>query len=180
MFDTDAGDKLSQALSENSENIVIIASEDAPVISKTIVDLSRLSRKYDIKVFGYSTIRDNDNLDPKYFFDLGLTLYSPYRIDYSGRNVIQFNSEFRKKFLTEPVEKSYAWQGYDITYYFLSGLAMHGRKFIEHPEIHNPLLLQTDYDFIRIGADGGFENHKLFLVRYNKDYDLNIVEENIH
>jgi hypothetical protein len=92
--------------------------------------------------------------------------------------VKQFNSDFSNKFLTQPSEMSYAWQGYDITYYFLSGLAIHGKDFLAHPVIHNPDLLQTEYDFIREEPENGFENQKLFLVRYTKDYEVKLVEEN--
>ena len=178
MFDNDSINRLSHALSEQSKNIVIIASEDAPVISETIQDVQGLSKKFDIRVFGYPAMRDIDNLDPKYFFDLDLLVYSPYWLDYTKKDVKKFNSDFRQKFLTEPSEKSYAWQGYDIAYYFLSGMAMHGKDFIAHPEIHYPDLLQTDYDFIRKQAGDGFENQGLFLVRYTKDYEVKLVEEN--
>ncbi len=177
MFDNDSGSRIAQALSDKTENIVIIATEDAPVISKAIVDLHNLSRRYDIKVFGYSELSENDNLDPKLFFDLGLMLYAPSHIDYSAGNVVKFNSDFRKKFLAEPVEKSYAWQGYDIGYYFFSGLAMHGRKFIKDPSVHNPILLQTEFNFLRRQPDDGFENQKQYLIRYTKDYEVNVAEE---
>ena len=73
---------------------------------------------------------------------------------------------------------SYAWQGYDIAYYFLSGLAIHGKDFILHPEIHNPDLLQTEYDFRRKQITDGFENQKLYLIKYKKDYEIELVEEN--
>ena len=55
---------------------------------------------------------------------------------------------------------------------------MYGKDFIAHPEIHYPDLLQTEYDFIRKEAGDGFENQKLFLVRYTKDYEVKLVEEN--
>ena len=71
MFDNDSINRLSHALSDKSKNIVIIASEDPPVISETIHDLHSLSRKFNIKVFGYPVMRDLENLDPKLFFDLG-------------------------------------------------------------------------------------------------------------
>jgi hypothetical protein len=104
-------------------------------------------------------------------------IYSPYWIDYSKQDVLRFNSDFRQKFHTEPSEISYAWQGYDIVYYFLSGLAMHGKEFIAHPEIHNPELLHTEFDFRRKSYNDGFENEKLFLVRYTNNYDLELVNE---
>ena len=177
MFDSDSINRLSHALSDRSKNIVVIASEDPPVISETIIDVHSLSRKFDVKVFGYPVMRDLVILDPKYFFDLGLMVYSPYWIDYSKSSVMQFNSDFRQKFLTEPTEKSYAWQGYDIAYYFMSGLAMHGMEFIKHPEIHRPELLETDYDFVSNSADRGYENRNLFLIRYTKDYEVERVDE---
>ena len=176
MFDNDSINRLSHTLSERSKNIVIIASEEAPVISETITGIHDLSRKFDVKVFGYPAMRELDNLDPKYYFDLDIIMYTPYWINYSNKNVQQFNTTFRHKFLTEPSEKSYAWQGYDIAYYFLSGLAIHGKKFLANPEIHNPILLQSQYDFVRKEQNDGFENQKLYLIRYTKDYEVKLIE----
>jgi LysM repeat protein len=178
MFDNDSINRLSQALSEKSKNVVVIASEDAAVISKVIMDIHGLSRKYDVTLLGYPAIRDLENLDPKYFFDLDIMVYSPTWIDYSKKDVKQFNSDFRNKFLTEPVPKSYAWQGYDIAYFFLSGIALYGKDFLAHPEIHNPDLLQTEYDFLRKKGGDGFENQKLFLIRYTRDYEVKVMEGN--
>jgi hypothetical protein len=72
---------------------------------------------------------------------------------------------------------SYAWQGYDIFYYFVSGLAIYGKEFLSHPEIHNPDLLHTEFDFRHKTNNDGFENQKLFLIRYSKDYDLELVTD---
>jgi LysM repeat protein len=177
MFDNDSINRLSHALSEQSKNIIIIASEEAPVISETIMDIHSLSRKFDIKVFGYPAMRDLDNLEPKYFFELGIMVYASSWIDYSNADVKKFNSDFRHKFITQPTEKSYAWQGYDLAYFFLSGLAMKGKDFLANPEIHNPDLLQTEYDFVKNNTADGFENQKLFFIRFTKDYEVKLVEE---
>jgi LysM repeat protein/ABC-type branched-subunit amino acid transport system substrate-binding protein len=171
-FNNDSINRLSHALSDQSDNIVIIASEEAPVISEAIDQVSSLSRKYSIKLFGYPVIRDLDRLDQKVLFDMSVMLYSPYWIDYSRNTVKQFNADFRRAFNTQPLERSYAWQGYDIAYYFMSGLAMHGTNFIVHPEMHYPELLQTDYDFRRNNSGDGFENLRLFLIHYTKNYDV--------
>ena len=176
-FDNDSINRLSHALSEQSKNIVVIASEEAPVISETIIEVHGLSRKFDVKVFGYPVMRDLDDLVSKYFFDLDIMVYSPFWIDYTRKDIKQFNSDFRQKFLTEPLEKSYAWQGYDIAYYFLSGIAIHGKDFISHPEIHNPDLLETEFDYVRKENGAGFENQKLFLIRHTKDYEVKLVDE---
>lgn len=177
MFGTDSINRLSHALSANTKNTVIIASEDPPVISETLQDIHGLSRKFNVSVFGYPVLRELDNLDPKYLFDMNMQIYSSSWIDYSREDVLQFNSDFRRKFLTEPTEKSYAWLGYDILYYFLSGLAVHGNNFVLNPQIHFPDLLESEYNFVRTTTGDGFENKKLFLIRYTKDYDVKLVEE---
>jgi LysM repeat protein len=176
-FGIDSINRLSLSLSDNKKNTVIIASEEAPVISETIMDIHGLSKRFNIEVYGYPFMRTIETLEPRYFFDLNILLYTPYWIDYSKNDVKQFNSYFRQKFLTEPNETSYAWQGYDITYYFLSGLALHGKDFIANPEIHNPDLLQTEFNFARDWSVDGFENHKLFLIHYTKNYDIELIDE---
>jgi LysM repeat protein len=176
-YGLDSVKRLNQSLSEKGGNVVIIASENPPVMSEAIMEVRNLSRKYDLKVFGYPEMLSLSNIDPKFFFDLGLMVYSPSWIDYSSDDIVAFNSDFREKFFTEPSELSYAWQGYDIAYYFLSGLSIHGKQFILHPEIHNPDLLHTEFDFRRKNSDSGFENQKLYLIKFTNDYEVEKVEE---
>ncbi|MDQ1297003.1 MAG: hypothetical protein QG611_982 [Bacteroidota bacterium] len=178
-YDNDSINRLGHTLSSGTDNIIVIASEDAPVISESLMSIFALSRKYNINVFGYPVMRGLVNLDPKYFFDLDLLIYSPYWIDYSKRDVIHFNTVYRKKFLTEPGEMSYAWIGYDIAYYFLTGMAIHGYEFIKHPEIHNPDLLHTEFEFQRKSMYDGFENQKLYPVRFTRDYEVKLASEEV-
>ena len=128
-------------------------------------------------MFGYPVIRDLDRLDQKELFDMDVLVYSPYWIDYSKKNVKQFNLNFKQKFHTQPLKKL-RMAGIRYNVLFLSGLAMHGKNFITHPEIHYPDLLESDYDFIRNVEGDGFENHKLFMVRYTKDYQVILEHEN--
>jgi LysM repeat protein len=179
MFDNDSINRLSHAMSEQSKNTVIIASEETPVISETLTDIHGLSKRFDVKVFGYPSMLDLDNLEPKLFFDLDLMVLSPYYIDYNSIKVKHFNNSFRKIFLTEPLEKSYSWMGYDIAYFFLSGLAMNGKDFIANPERHYPELLQTSFDFVRKEPGAGFENQKLFIIRYTKDYEVKLIDDEV-
>ncbi len=114
------------------KNLVIIASDDDPVMSESITEIHNLSRKYDVKVLGYPEMRTILNLDPRYYFDLGIMLYTPYGLTFQQMTYIKFNARFREKFNTQPPEISFAWKGYDIAYYFLSGLAIHKKLFIDY------------------------------------------------
>jgi ABC-type branched-subunit amino acid transport system substrate-binding protein len=173
----DSINRLEHALSDQVRNFVIIASEDPPMMSECIANLKTLSKKFDIEIMGYPAVRGLDNEDWKDYFDLGIELYTPFWIDYNMQDVKNFNDSFRKKFLTEPNESSFAWEGYDLTYYFLSGLANYGKKFISNPDIHNPDLLQTSFRFRRIEEGSGFENQKLYLIKYANDLEIKLLDE---
>jgi LysM repeat protein len=175
-FNNDSINRLGHSLSHTINNIVIIASDDDPVMSEVITEVHTLSRKFNLKVFGYPDMRSIENLDPRYYFDLGIMLYTPYWINYSKNDIKRFNSIFLNKFLTQPQEQSYAWQGYDIAYYFLSGLAIHGKLFLTYPQIHNPDLLETEFDFQRKSPADGFENRKLYLIKYSNDMEIELVK----
>jgi LysM repeat protein len=175
-YGNDSINRMSHALSDNSENIVVIASEDPAVISETITIIHGLSKKYNVKIYGYPSMIYIDNLDPRMFFELNTLVFSPYWIDYSKDDVQRFDITYLKKFLTMPLESSYAWIGYDIAYYFISGISMHGKDFVEHPEMHNPALLQNQFEFERPNQGDGFENQKLFRIRYSRDYEVRIEE----
>lgn len=175
-FGNDSINRISHTLSENSDNVVIIASEEPPVVSEIITIVHGLLKRFDVTVYGYPSMIYLDNLDPRIYFELDQLIYSPYKVDYSAHNVRKFNLNYMKKFLTMPLETSYAWIGYDIGYYFLSGIAIHGRDFLEHPEIHYPELLQNAFEFERGKLEDGFENQKLFKIRYSRDYVLRTQE----
>jgi ABC-type branched-subunit amino acid transport system substrate-binding protein len=177
-FGEDSINRLEHALSDKERNFVIIASEDPPMISECISNLKTLSKKFDIRLMGYPTIRALDNEDWKDYFDLGIELYTPFWIDYNTPDVNRFNTSFRRIFLTEPLESSFAWEGYDITYYFLSGLALNGKKFISDPGMHNPDILQTSFQFRRKAEGSGFENQKLYLIKFTNEMDIKLLEEN--
>jgi hypothetical protein len=52
---------------------------------------------------------------------------------------------------------------------------MYGKEFISHPEIHNPDLLHAEFDFRHRNNYDGFENQKLFLIRYSNNYELELM-----
>jgi LysM repeat protein/ABC-type branched-subunit amino acid transport system substrate-binding protein len=178
-LDEDSINRLEHALSDQTKNFVIIASEDPPMMSECVANLKSLSKKFDIRLMGYPAMRGLDNEDWKDYFDLGIELYTPFWIDYNADDVKKYNTSFRQKFLTEPSEGSYAWEGYDLTYYFLSGLAIYGKKFISEPWIHNPDLLMTSYRFRRKAEGCGFENQNLYLIKYTNEMDIKLLDETV-
>lgn len=171
-FGNDSINRIGHSISYNRENIIIIANENPPVVSEILTSVYSLSKRHNLRVYGYPSMIYLDNLDPKIYFEMDQIILSPYKIDYSDPDVKSFNLRYHRKFLTMPPETSYAWIGYDIAYFFISGLSIHGNTFINHPEIHYPKLLQNEFVFEREDPADGFENQKLFKIRYSKDYTV--------
>ncbi|MCD4769864.1 MAG: hypothetical protein K8R35_06840, partial [Bacteroidales bacterium] len=163
---------IEHAMSKEIPNLVIIASDDEAVMSGVIINVHTLLRNYEIEVIGYPALRWLDNLDPEYFYDLGVMLLTPNWLDYDQKDVREFIESYRDKFRMEPNIRSFAWQSYDISYYFLSGIALHGNRFKYRPMNHRPDLLQVDYDFSRTGITNGFENRRLYLIKYTSAMEV--------
>jgi len=168
---------IEHALADDRPNLIILASDDESVMSEVIVNVHNLLRSYEIKLIGYPDIRWLENLDPMYFYELGLMLYTPNWVDYQQDDVRNFLEKYREYFKMEPPVRSYAWQSYDIMYYFVSGLAIHGSDFMYRPSMHKPDLLQVDYRFERTGLMNGFENKRLYLLRYTPDLKVEFLDK---
>jgi hypothetical protein len=167
--------KLEKLMSDSILNIVLVASEEPAVLSEVIMDIHTLSKKYPVKLIGYPAMRDMENLEPKFYFELGAEVFTPSWVDYSSNDVKNFLSDYRSKFLTEPAIMSFSWLGYDITYYFVSGVSIHGKRFLSRPWIHNPDLLQMEFDFRQTGEGNGFENRMLYLIRYSRNMEVELI-----
>jgi ABC-type branched-subunit amino acid transport system substrate-binding protein len=168
---------IAHAMTKDIPNLVVVASDDEAVMSEVLVNVHTLLRKFNIKVIGYPDLMWLNNLEPIYYYELGLILYTPNYVDYSQTDVIDFLKRYRDLFNTEPPVRSYAWQAYDITYFFVSGVAVQGNDFKYRPTQHRPDLLQVDYDFKRSGLRNGFENRRLYLIRYKPDYSIEFIRE---
>jgi len=89
---------------------------------------------------------DYDNIETEYFMQLNTHYISQYFVDYSNSKVIRFIDAFRNAYDIEPTLASYAFQGYDFTYYFLSKLCETGTSFQAWD--NNEHLLSTKFEFV--------------------------------
>lgn len=175
---TDSLNRLAHTLSPSVNNIVILGTEDEAAISETLMNLFTLHKKHQMIVYGYPSIRNLEyNIDLTYLFDLNINLFSPFYVDYERDMVMAFLERFRNTYRQEPSEESFAWIGYDIMRYFGSGIALHGRRFLSNPSVHNPELLHARFDFRRDSEDEGFENRGLIHLRYSNEMRIEVVNE---
>jgi LysM repeat protein len=165
---------LDTLFSSERENIVILASKNSSVISSAFSAIHSLLRKYDIRVIGYPEVRDLETIDLKYFYDLELLVPAECYVDLDSPEAQAFSTSFMKKFRTEPMAGSFAWRGFDIAFYFIGGMALHGNDFLADPGLFNPLLLCLEPDFRRDSRSEGYENRGMFILHYRKDMTIEV------
>ncbi len=168
----DSINSIEHALSGDLKNIVIIPSDKEPFVSSIVSTLNTLSADYEIVLVGYQSWQRFRNIELQHFYNLNLHICTPFILDYTREEVKEFIRSFRDSFQGEPEPFSLAWQGHDITYYFVSGVARYGRRFRNYSTRHRIDLLESDYMFRRVNNRGGFENKQIHLIQYNSDLEI--------
>ncbi len=161
---------LSRVLRDSCENIVVIPSNDQPLVEHYITELNILKKQFNIRVVGYPKWQRFNSLELDLFYDLNLTLISPYFIDYNIEAIENFASNFRDKFGCEP--NDFSFRGYDAMLFFSKMAGKYGKSFLLGLNTLSVELLQSKYQFKKVGENGGYENRGFFLINYNKNYSI--------
>lgn len=168
----DTINEIGDALLSKGKNVVIVLSEKETFVSNVLGKLNELAKEYDVQVIGFPEWQKFRNIELDYYHDIGIYICSSYYLNYENKDVKEFLKKYRKKFRTEPVPFSFAWNGYDIAYYFLSGLATYEDRFMSCFQDHHPDMLVSDFKFKRLIPGWGISNTNLYLLKYTKDYQL--------
>ncbi|MDX9697465.1 MAG: LysM peptidoglycan-binding domain-containing protein [Bacteroidales bacterium] len=177
VFFTDSIQAIEHALKKSTENIVLVPSNDQAFVSLVVSNLNSLSSKgYSIKTFGMSRWYRFGNIDPEYFYALNTHLVIPFYIDFKDQKVKEFIKKYRKLFKSEPDQ--YVMHGFDVGMYFFTALQKYGVDFQDCIYHHHTDQLQADFKFVKWFSNSGYENIGMSIVRYDKDYTINLVKDN--
>ena len=165
------GVKLVDSLIQlNTENIVMAFSRDESYVSRLVLHLEKKNNKQRVvTLFGLDEWQDFENIEVEYFQNLNLHLPVDLFVDYTKTEVKKFLLKFRERYLAEP--DKYSYLGYDVTMYYLQMLNKFGKTFYQKPETIHATGLQSNFDFKKVGTEGGLENQNTFILNYN-DYRL--------
>ncbi|MBQ8051514.1 MAG: ABC transporter substrate-binding protein [Bacteroidaceae bacterium] len=180
---SDAGDELAydRALNQFRTNVVVPDSRSQTALArmlKGIKEYQKSHTQYRIKLLGYPewlTYTAN-NLQDFYKFDTHI-YSSYYRNPLSGR-VAKFEQAYRQNFghSSRPLFPRAEMLGYDLGYYFLSGLATLGEYFEADQEAIQQQPVQHYFRFQRVGEGGGFVNLHVQLVHYGTNKTISVVK----
>ena len=165
---------LEDALSIGVENVIVIPSDNEVFVTKLLVRLNELSKKYKIKILGHPNWEMFESIEYNQIKNLSLHFASPTYIDYENWRVKSFIRKYRETYQTEP--GIYSYQGYDIMFYFISAMKEHGKNFqfcmSPYDNAPSPKGLSLFFDFGRTGLKNGFENNGIFILKYNENMKL--------
>ncbi len=161
---------LSRILSKTRENVFIIPSQTEAQISVAISNLNSIAEEYPVTLVGLSNYQRYKSIQPEYYHHVKLHLLSPYFADYQSLHTNHFIKNFRDQFYAEP--NQFSFQGYDISFYFMSALYRYGKDFMDCLPAHRVELTQGDFNFEKQSRFGGYMNQGLFVISYNSDYTI--------
>lgn len=172
--------KLGKILVHDSENIIIIASDNEPDVTELIGKLFLFSRVYKLTIYGMPSWQVWKRVDINYFHTMQMQYYTPFYVDYNNQHVKYFIKKCRNIYGFEPYEvttKGYNFSmlGYDIGLYFISALEKYGHNFAPCLNNTETSSLLVPYYFVKTGE--GYTNQAIRIIRYNGDYTIEVAAD---
>lgn len=172
----DVQERISHSLSLDRNNLVFVPSNNEAFVSDLLGNLHALAtvHKSSVEVYGFPRWQKFRNVQTDYYYQLGLKLFTPFYIDYSRPCIKSFIANYRDAFRAEPTQ--YAFQGYDVAFYFLTAMKKYGVDFMYCLKNLEVELLQSEFNFVKKSAMSGYENNAIRIISYTKDFDIKLLQ----
>jgi len=168
IYNTSGLSGLVQAFDREKKNVVVTLIGGEAFLSNYLRELNQLSEQFDLTVFGTPQWSDYQTVDPRYFENLNVHIFSPDFVEYRDRHVRDFVYRYREVFNTEPTID--AFRGVQAGYFFFDALGRYGREFPRCIDQLNGFGFKNPFVFERLlTKDDGWENLKFILYRHH-DY----------
>ncbi len=162
--------ELESLLKSDQPNILVMADINEVNVSIAMNRLSQLSKKYPLILIGVQEFSRMQSIEIENLHNVNLRYLSTYFINYNLPAVATFVENFKTEFGTEP--SLFAFQGYDMTVFFLKSLQKKGNLSRNAPTGGDTELLHTIYHFTKVSDFGGYTNDSFTVVEYSNTYDV--------
>ena len=171
------GSRLSTVESKmvlEKNNIIVVPSQSVGHVSDFFTKLSSTTnsnpyRKYSLQVFGLEDWNEFPTIDEKYKNKFKLSLVTSSYVEYEDVKVIEFISNYRAKYATDP--SNFSFIGFDAAFINLKGILLYGTGFSNHYQHLTNTGFNTNSLFEKVDSEGGYENKNVFIIRY-EDYTV--------
>lgn len=163
-------DPISNLMTATGTNRVMIASESEAFVNDVVRNLNLLiHKKYDIVLYAPSKIRSFETIEVENFHNTKLHVSLGYYIDYSDKKVMDFIMKYRALFNAEPTQ--FAFQGYDLAYYFIRLCSKDGNKWMNKVNKNEMSMLQSTFKYNET-EDGGYINSGVRRIVYGEGWSV--------
>lgn len=161
---------LEEKMTPVGVNRVIIASDNEAFVNDAVRNLNLIvHNKFQVVLYAPAKIRTFETIEVENFHNTSLHASLTFNIDYDDEKVHSFLRKYRAMFNTEPTP--FAYQGYDVTKYFVSLVAKYKDGWMSHLENEDAQMLQSSFMF-RNNGTGGYVNNGIRRIIYGKDYSI--------
>jgi LysM repeat protein len=157
VFADDSNFRFRTNLSAVRHNLVIVYSDEKVFSQELMSQLNKMSEDYNISLFGCPDWETFEDMETDQLVNLNAHWLTGAIIDYRDPVVKQWIQKFRKINQTEPAIEKYAFDGFDIGWYFLNALFRYGKDFESCLDDFHIRLLQNSFEFEQLKGNG-FEN----------------------
>ena len=164
--------RLTEAMTQEGVNRIVVATESEAFMGDVVRNLGiMLGKGYDIVMYAPSKVRTFDTIEGSAYHDAFLHISTAYFADYTTPEVDHFVQAYRALFRTEPSQ--FAFQGYDITRYFVQAVARHGNAWTrclgakKETGLHTNFLFATD-------ENGNLYNTAVRRIIFQKNYTTSL------
>ncbi len=169
-------ESLKSKMTEDNINRLLVASDSEAFVNDVVRNINlMIYKKYNIVLYAPSRIRSFETIEVENLHNANLHVTSAYYVDYSNPEVMTFIKEYRALYKAEP--SPFAFQGYDITKYFIDICAKYGKNWYDCLKEADRCMLQSDFKFKRekVGiVDIGYVNTAARRIIYGPDYSITL------
>jgi len=169
--DSTAG--LSINLSRVRPNVVIAFSEEKVFTQDLVSQLNKMQSDFDITLFGLPDWNKMGDAETDHLLNLKLHSFSSSIVDYENEKTREWILNYRSLYNTEPTIENYAFDGFDIGWYFLNALYLYGSDFARCIDDYDIQLIQSKYQFEQL-KNNGFQNIYWNIGKYEEYKFINL------
>ena len=167
----DVVDTLKMLMAKQGTSRVMIASESEAFVNDVVRNMNlMLYEQYKVVLYAPSKIRSFDTIEVEHFHKTNMHVSLTYYIDYDDQRVKDFLLKYRALYNTEPSQ--FAFQGYDIAYYFISLCNRYGDRWVEMIDKAPQAMLQSTFKCKKADETGGYINNGVRRIVYGDGWSV--------
>ncbi|NLP58033.1 LysM peptidoglycan-binding domain-containing protein [Lutibacter sp. B1] len=167
-----ASEKISQKLKNDSDNWVLLLSDEVLTTAATVNNLKVLDKEFKITLFALDKGENFDKVDNNFLGELNFVFPTTDFYDLDTKNTRGFYKSYKSK--NNAIPSKYAIRGFDVAYDAIVRIASN-KNLEDGLKAGKSTRISSTFDYNK-KLFGSFENNGVFLIQYNKDLEAVILE----